>query len=208
MVKTRHPRPPFVVTLAALAGSGACQSEVLVFTPTGSGGASSSAGPTTSSSSSSAAGPTTSASSGGGSVPDNCPADAPTSYEACPIGEDASCTYTLDCQSGPVQLTFVCSEDEFGWRVADQACDFEYDSCMGTELYCSGQWWMPQGTNPPSPCPNDPPEEFSTCWAGGMGGMHEHCGYRCDETGAWTVATCSGTFDEEGSWEYDGTCAP
>jgi hypothetical protein len=144
-----------------------------------------------------------------GSTPVDCPAEPPSPYAVCRLPEDGACTYTIDCQSGPVELTFTCSEDAFGWVVAAKDCDYEYDSCPGTELYCVGQWWMPEGTNPPSPCPNPPPTEFSPCTTGAFGGVHQHCGYPCedDASSGWTIATCSGDF-AEGVWEYDSACAP
>ncbi len=218
-------RSPFLVTLSTLsvAGvslAGGCGGEI-VFTETssssasGSGGATSSAsgpGTTASSSNGTSVGGSTSVSSGvGGSNPVYCPAEPPSVYDTCTIHPDEACFYTLGCQSGPVQLGFICREGRQGWDVMHHDCAYEYDSCPGTELYCSGQWWLPEGTNPPAPCPNPGPAEGSECYSGGFGGVHEKCGYMCDVEGqsVWTVATCTPPdIYEQGVWEYDGACDP
>lgn len=209
---------PFVLTLSVAAF--ACGTEVVVFSPGGSGGAtgsSTSSNGSTGSESVTSTGSgttdvaTTSAGPGGGDVPPpvDCPADPPSGYEACTIEAGEQCVYDVACQSGVVELRFTCSADGYGWTVVDQACAQPYDSCPGTELYCDGSWWQPTGTNPPSPCPSEPPQEFSACYTGGFGGVWENCGYYCDDQSTvWTVATCYGNANEEGVWEYDSACAP
>jgi hypothetical protein len=212
---SKHLRQPFVLTLSVAAL--ACGQEVVTFSSSGSGGSSSSTGNGTSSNgtTSGSGGNGTSSSSSvgqggaGGSTPLNCPAKAPSAYDQCTLEGEGACTYTIECQSGPVELSFTCSESEYGWRVLEQPCDFEYDSCPGTELYCSGTWWMPQGTNPPAPCPDEMPAENATCFGGGFGGVHEHCGYRCEsDPSVWSVTTCYSEPGMDGEWESDGACEP
>jgi hypothetical protein len=66
---------------------------------------------------------------------------------------------------------------------------------------------MPQGTNPPSPCPPTQPVVGAECYSGGFGGVHEKCGYLCDPaTGTgWTVMSCP-IATAESAWESDGAC--
>jgi hypothetical protein len=57
-------------------------------------------------------------------------------------------------------------------------------------------------------CPVTPPPEGEACSTGGMGGVWEHCGYRCklgDPASPWTVATCS-VPQGQGYWIYDDAC--
>lgn len=222
MTSSRRLRAPFVtIAISTLSvGAVACGNEVTIFGEgaTGSGGASSStgsgsgSGTTGSGSTSGSTGSSTTVSTGatgaGGSTSVDCPAEPPTAYSQCAT-EEGACFYTFDCQSGPVELSFACSKESGYWTLVEQACEYEYDSCPGTELYCAGQWWLPEATNPPSPCPDPAPAEFSECYSGGFGGVHPHCGYPCedDASSGWTVATCSGEF-EAGTWEYDSACAP
>lgn len=218
MTSTRRLRSPFVtITLSTLSiAAVACDNEVTIFGDAGGGGASSASssgsGPATSGSTSGSPVGATTGSSGaggaGGGEPIDCPPEPPTSYEPCTLSGEGACSYTLDCQSGPVALSFGCSPESGLWTVLEQPCEYEYDSCPGTELYCAGQWWLPEGTNPPSPCPDPAPAELSECFSGGFGGVHQRCGYPCgdDASSGWTIATCSGEFDAE-VWEYDDACA-
>src|SRR5690606_6694476 len=95
------------------------------------------------------------------------------------------------------------------WEIAPQPCGFPYDSCPGTELYCDGQWWMPTGTNPPSPCAATIPDPGTPCYPGGMGGDWEHCGYACGpdpELSGWVVASCVPSGEQNHVWQHDEGC--
>ncbi|MCE7888248.1 MAG: hypothetical protein DYH12_00850 [Sorangiineae bacterium PRO1] len=99
------------------------------------------------------------------------------------------------------------------WQIEPKACDpaKPYDSCPNTDLYCgSGGWSIPQGTNPPSPCPSVPPKLGEQCYAGGFGGVWESCGYPCSTasgTSGWTVMKC--LYNPDGgpsAWEVGTDC--
>ncbi len=149
---------------------------------------------------------------GAGGAPD-CPATLPGPWDTCVAG--TQCGFDLDCQSGSISLGFTCAGDASYsyWQVDSQSCVEEFDSCAGTQLYCSGQWWVPQGTNPPSPCPDARPTDGEACSTMDMGGVHEQCGYRCAGPNTpWTVATCVTTVTDggiyEGHWTFDAACSP
>lgn len=204
-------RTPFVVTVGSSALLGvACGGNVVV-DPGGSGGAGTSTA-TTSSNATTGTGTAVVTSSSGttmtttGPMPE-CPPELPNGYTLCDVPESVVCTYDVSCQSGNVALSFQCTDET--WQVLPQMCAQPYDSCPGTELYCSGQWLLPQGTNPPSPCPDTAPTAGATCFAGGFGGVWEQCGYPCDDSpnAPWTVATCTSTDpNTDGMWTYDGAC--
>lgn len=201
----RMPSMPFIVTFAASAIACGGSATFNEFSEAGAGGASSSA-------SGVGQGPTSSVSVGtGGSNPSNCPATPPTSWEQCELGLDEVCSYAIACQSGQRTIDFQCAD--YGYWFTAGSCDHHADSCPGTELYCSGgTWYMPEGTNPPAPCPADKPEAGSECFAGGWGGgTWEQCGYSCFEPGAeaWTIATCAPSADpgeDITRWQFDDAC--
>ncbi len=200
-MQRRNLRFPFVVTFTATAtATAACGGLAIVDADghgTGAGGG------TTGTSTTGATTATATASSSGGNI--TCPATAPSGYVSCEASPGV-CSYPVSCQSGTVTLSFTCAEG--WWELEPSPCAQPYDSCPGTEYYCDGSWWMPTGTNPPSPCPEKPPPAGEPCVAGGMGGVWEHCGYHCtlgDPSSGWTVATCNNP-NGEGVWTYDGTC--
>ncbi len=131
--------------------------------------------------------------------PPPCPDTLPAWWDSCgPELAGAQCSYGIDCQSGTQVFVMECAAG--AWKLQPSRCVREADSCPGTELHCQGEeWWMPQGTNPPSPCPPALPGAGEMCFAGGFGGTHEACGYRCD--GGWQVARCV-----SGAWDL-GACA-
>ena len=136
-----------------------------------------------------------------------CPNGVPNWWDPCDA-KGSSCTFDVDCQSGKVSFEFNCSSTGY-WTVSPGTCAQPYDSCSGTELHCTPGygWSMPQGTNPPAPCPSTPPPEGESCFSGGFGGVHEKCGYPCDPASksGWTVATCP-MSSSNSMWEYDGAC--
>ncbi len=148
----------------------------------------------------------------GGVGPDGgpiCPPDPPGSgfgYMKCPV-KGASCSYDVACQSGLQKFTFNCDSTGY-WNVATKKCDQPYDSCPKSDLYCSGEWSVPQGTNPPSPCPATLPKAGDKCTAGGFGGVWENCGYRCDASpnAKWTVMSCKYDPTTPSTWTSDGAC--
>jgi hypothetical protein len=203
----RSLRLPFVVTVAATS-AGACGGIAVVETdPSGAGG-STSAGPTSTSAGNGTGSSAISASSAASTsivgTPTDCPATHPQSFQQCT--SSSVCTYDVSCQSGIVSLSFVCGE--YAWELLPGSCTVPYDSCPGTDFYCDTSWSMPVGSNPPSPCPEVPPPPGEACFWGGMGGVWEHCGYRCqlgNPDSEWTIATCGGPADQS-SWSYDGVC--
>lgn len=136
--------------------------------------------------------------------------EMPTPYQACPdTGHPGTCLYDVACQSGVQTIAFSCTPGS-QWKLEPgQSCVYPHDSCPGTELYCATEWWMPEASNPPAPCPDPPPAQGSSCIWGVMGGVHQHCGYPCteDPDDGWTVASCTGQ-NQEGVWDYDGVCGP
>lgn len=199
-------RVPFVVTVAAALMPAACSGSAVV--DQGSGGSSSGAQASqasTTDSSVTATSSTVAVSSSSGDP--NCPGNAPGLYAQCDASSQTVCTYMIACQSGSEVIGFICKDNY--WAPAIQPCDWEYDSCPGTDLYCTnGQWYMPEGTNPPSPCPSTAPEGGSECNAFDFGGTWGQCGYACDGKDAssgWIVATC-GDNQNPGMWSYDSVC--
>lgn len=201
-------RMPFLVTVSVSAL--ACGGEVVLQEGAG-GGASTS----TSSAGGSIGTTGVSASSGEPSTgtgtvnppPPACPPEAPDAYTSCDLEPGQTCTYDVSCQSGLRTLSFRCGALGL-YEFADQACEVPYDSCPGTEYYCDGTWWMPNSTNPPSPCPQDAPMGGDACLVGEMGGDWPYCGYACDGVDAsngWTVLSCVGP-DGDQQWFTDGAC--
>jgi hypothetical protein len=149
---------------------------------------------------------------GGGTTnppPPECPPETPGPYAQCDISPDILCSYEVSCQSGPVEMAFVCENGQFDFA-PDSTCDNQADSCAGTEFHCSGDtWWMPTATNPPSPCPDAIPVAGSPCSSQEMGGVWPTCGYACDGmdvSSGWTLATCDDVGNFEGQWLLDGAC--
>lgn len=201
-------RLPFVVTvgISTLAcGASACGGSATV-EPDSEGGATGSGGAGTGNGSGNNGGAGT-AGGGTGNVGGDtgtCPPSNPEPFAQCDDG--SVCTYDVACESGPVALTFVCESSY--WTIAPQPCDQPFDHCDGTEYYCDDQWWMPTGTNPPSPCPPELPEAGTACTPGGMGGVWENCGYDVGDE-CWIVATCvSPDPGFEGAWQHNGSCLP
>jgi hypothetical protein len=143
--------------------------------------------------------------SGAGGNPAACPTTPPEPYVQCDhaLFNGQLCTYTVDCQSGPGnQIAFTCSENGY-WQIPQQACSNPYDSCPGTSINCWGGYWtIPEGTNPPPPCPEKKPVPGDVCTSFGFG--PPTCGYPCEEGSGWTVGTCS--YWAEPYWTFDGTC--
>jgi len=197
------------MTVSATVGSSlvACGGDVLVQS-NGSGGASSSSatnGATVTS------GQTTVASGvsvgSGGSSPGCPPEPPPYGSSACagevPVG--TVCSYVVPCQSGERSLDFVCAE--YSWEMVEgQACTLPFDSCPNTDFYCNGDWILPQGTNPPAPCPSTRPKTGEVCFSGGFG-IWPACGYYCDDKTTWTTAECvMPRQGVDGEWSFDGAC--
>lgn len=138
-----------------------------------------------------------------GGIP--CPAAVPDSYTQC-TEKGQSCTYDVQCQSGLITHTFSCSSLGYWVLGVHPPCDKPFDSCPGTMLYCSTNGWnMPEGTNPPSPCPAAAPVEGAECYSGGFGGVYPDCGYACGPSGSgWQVAHCP--YDETQSHWTLGPC--
>ncbi len=141
--------------------------------------------------------------------PATCPSAIPGSYGAAPCeAKGVSCNYPLDCQGGPIIANIFCT-GAGPWRLTPQPCTQPYDSCPGTDLYCSGNTWStPIGGNPPSPCPGTLPEEGSSCYPVGFGGVREYCGYPCASTGNWVVARCPhpSIGEYSSTWSHDQAC--
>jgi hypothetical protein len=133
-----------------------------------------------------------------------CPAQPPGQWDECPpeVALSGGCAYSLACQGGQVTLVYQCSTSGYGtWQIVPQACQHLFDSCPGTDVNCwGGTWQMPEGTNPPPPCPPERPALGDAC-AVGFGGSAT-CGYRCQDGTGWTVASCSALS----SWILDGEC--
>lgn len=198
-------RLPFVMTVSVSAAA-ACGGNVQI---QGEGDGGSGASSTTTATSGVGGAGTTAVSTSTGTVnPPPCPADIPNGYQNCDFPDGVACSYEVACQSGAVTLSFACSGGF--WEVEPQPCAYPYDSCPGTELYCDGTWWMPSGTNPPSPCPAKIPDPGATCYPGEMGGDWEHCGYPCGagdpEIDGWTVASCVLGPSDAYAWQHDGAC--
>lgn len=132
----------------------------------------------------------------------NCPPEPPP-YGSTKCTDDVAtgtvCRYDVSCQSGTTSLDLVCGD--FAWEMLPgQGCTQPFDSCPGTDYYCDGEWLMPQGTNPPSPCPPTRPNSGEACFSGGMGGVWPACGYYCDDKSTWTVALCDETSPGSEQW--------
>lgn len=237
MSKTRRFRSPFVITTAAVSsismlacggstdgdsgtggtagtagsGGGGTGGQVQTGGSAGAGATGGSAG-SAGSAGAGASGGFAGAGGTGGVGPDGgpiCPPDPPGSgfgYMKCPV-KGASCSYDVACQSGLQKFTFNCDSTGY-WNVATKKCDQPYDSCPKSDLYCSGEWSVPQGTNPPSPCPATLPKAGDKCTAGGFGGVWENCGYRCDASpnAKWTVMSCKYDPTTPSTWTSDGAC--
>ncbi|MCA9624249.1 MAG: hypothetical protein KC731_34730 [Myxococcales bacterium] len=137
----------------------------------------------------------------------NCPDEPPGPDTPCQAGPGI-CNYDVVCQSGTQPISFTCPSDVLLWTIEPTACT-PCDSCPGTAYYCSGgQWVMPQGSNPPSPCPNEPPVPGSFCQPEGMGAVWECCGYLCSDIpeDPWGVAVCKATSVGNGEWVFETSC--
>lgn len=203
MTRKNSLKLPFVMTVG-VSTAAACGGNVYVQGDDDGGGGS--GGTTSSTTATNTTGMTTTGT--GTNPPPPCPTELVDGYTPCELPEGTVCSYDVGCQSGIVSLSFACTGG--WWEIVPQACDFAYDSCPGTELYCDGQWWMPTGTNPPSPCPSSIPPEGSACYPGGMGGDWEHCGYACapdPESNGWVVASCvASSSNGPYSWQHDDGC--
>ena len=199
----RRLRVPFVMTVSTLSAAAVACGGTAVIDPSGAGGNASSSSTSSSSASNSSA--SNSSSSGAGGNGSDCPPTVPTAATPCSLVKSKSCSYIVACQSGDVSLSFTCSKDDPWQVVAGILCSYPHDSCPGTELYCSGQWSLPQGTNPPAPCPATIPAAGGMCQSFGFGGVWDKCGYPCDGSdvaSGWKVATCGG---DPGQWQH-GPC--
>lgn len=200
----RSLRLPFVVTVG-MTGAAACGGNIYVQGEESGGGGEGGSETTTVTSN---GGGTVTVSTTSSTNPPACPPTLVDGYTSCEEYEGSFCSYDVSCQSGTVNLSFSCAGGY--WQVEPQACEQPYDSCPGTELYCDGSWWMPNATNPPSPCPTTIPPAGTPCFPGGMGGVWEHCGYSCGgdpELSGWIIASCEGK-DPNGphSWQPEGAC--
>ncbi len=228
--RERALRVPFVLTLAALAAAPvACggDAEGGSGSAGGSGGTSGGTGGTSGSgtggSGSGGVGgnppmPDGGGSGGAGGAPSSdCPPQLPDVGQQCSVEvlQQTVCEYDVPCQSGSVKLGFRCTGDSTyaEWHVEPSQCGEQYDSCPGTQLYCDGTWWSPDGTNPPSPCPATRPAWGTECSTSSMGGVHASCGYRCGGTStAWTIGTCiqqevaDAGVPPVGQWYWDSAC--
>jgi hypothetical protein len=156
----------------------------------------------------------------GGSTSDACPETPPDLTPAAECTPGTHCRYSVECQSGPVELDFTCALDGslvVQWNVTPDACAFPFDSCPGTNARCiDGAWRTQQPSDPPQPCertcPDVRPEpgqaqcvacsfDCSVCDG-------PRCGYRCPSGDGWTVTTP--IPGEEGCglgmWVFDGAC--
>jgi hypothetical protein len=196
-------RLPFVITVVSTAAAAAaCSGNATIDDQNGTGTGTGGTGTGTGTGTGAGAGGGQ-AGNGSGGNPTTCPPAHPGVFETCALGAGEVCAYDVSCQSGDVQLEFHCVNGY--WDVLPDECRMRYDSCPGTQFYCDTQWWMPQGTNPPSPCPDVAPAEGETCFSGDLGGVWENCGYFCGDSNIWGVATC--TDGPMGStWQYNGTC--
>ncbi len=135
-----------------------------------------------------------------------CPDKAPGALAAsCPVGvPEQGCRYALDCQSGPLELTYRCANGI--WTVDDQGCA-PFDSCEGGDfqVQCRGGAWGPLGAggDGPAPCPSTRPDLGSDCRFSRFTGSPS-CGYRCANGTGWTVASCDGASPSR--WLFDGAC--
>jgi len=138
----------------------------------------------------------------------NCPAEPPGPFDSdCDVPADALCLYDVACQSGERELAFSCDTETGNWELEPTTCALPHDSCPGTQYHCASTWRMPIGTNPPSPCPEQPVVAGNACNDMQMGGTYSQCGYFCADGTTWTVATCDGAdFVVDGIWTYDDAC--
>jgi hypothetical protein len=198
-------RLPFVVTVLGSAAV-ACGGKAVLDGDLGAGGdgGSGASGSGASGSGASGSGASGSGASGSGGIPIQCPAAPPGPDTPCSEPPVARCSYDVACQSGVVPLSFQCNGI---WEIVADSC-VSYDSCPGTEYYClQTNWYMPSGSNPPTPCPSTAPPEGTPCQPVGMGGDWEYCGYWCPGSqSAWTVATCTQQAPMTYAWIYDGAC--
>lgn len=222
---------PFVVT-ATLVGSAATACGGETDSPgtaatggvggsgaTGGGGATGGSGGTGATGGSSGTGATGGA-AGGGAMGGSggtdggtaCPPTMPMASN-CTVDAGVKCSYDVECQGGKHTFVLTCEGTTYKeWTLAPQACDPKkpFDSCANTQLHCSGtNWTLPQGTNPPSPCPATLPSPGDTCYSGGFGGVWEFCGYPCSTAGGagWTVMTCPYNLDGgQSTWAVSSAC--
>jgi len=160
----------------------------------------------------------------GGDASGDCPATPPnlTPAEVCTpaVQQAGGCRYRVDCQSGPVDLTFTCKQDGSSvvmWSVVSDTCSSPFDSCPGANPRCYTGIWVSQApSNPPQPCPETCPETkpapgTAVCFACSQDCAicsASSCGYRCSSGGAWTVGSTyrAGAGCANGVWLFDGAC--
>ncbi len=214
---------PRIVTVAVLAA--ACSSDGDA--SRASGGMSSDAGSEVGGGGGADAGPPDTGSAGGGSGgagEPSCPATPPNLTDATEctpeIQQAGGCRYHVECQSGPVDLTFTCKQDGSSvvqWTVTPDACSFPFDTCPGTNVRChSGQWLTRQPGDPPQACPDTCPETKPapgaetciTCPADCTLCATVSCGYRCSSGSGWTVGTtvAPDAGCTSGIWQFDDAC--
>jgi hypothetical protein len=146
---------------------------------------------------------------GGGNVA--CPAVAPDVFSDCAPAL-SRCSYTFSCQSGSITVAYQCEEGR--WMLEPMTCENHGDSCRDRRLHCTdGAWtdYTGYGGNPPAACPETKPIPGSNCTPPYGLLWYPPCGYPCDSTDSWTMASCvlvrapaSGPL--EGAWFLDGVC--
>jgi len=164
--------------------------------------------------------PATGGVAGAVSNPGECPESLPTIYPS-PCQSGLTCRFPYTCRSGEQEITRTCVDDRW---VGPSGCDKPYDSCEGVvsgpgryapRAYCVDDEWEINialegvSSNPPTPCPVEPPEDGATCNRGATGGVQQPCGYPCaGDPSKWTVLSCPPSADNplQGTWSSDGAC--
>ncbi len=147
---------------------------------------------------------------GAGANPAGCPAQAPSLGGDGKCDTDGTrCSYPMACQSGSAEFSFTCKDGIGGgsgvnpplvWKFDNPDCR-RHDECTG-QVHCSeaGKWMPPPNpATAPQPCPSKPPAQGTAC----TNADSAKCGYECQDSAAWTVATC----EPNGQWTYDGNCS-
>lgn len=167
-----------------------------------------------------AGGPSLAGAAGTMGNPAGCPDVLPVTHPS-PCETGLTCSFPYTCKSGAQSITRTCKDDRW---VGPSGCDKPYDTCEGVvsgpgqyapEAYCDDDEWHiftgleGASSNPPTPCPVEPPEPGTTCDHGGTGGTLEPCGYPCTgDASKWTVLSCPPDADDpyHGTWSSDGAC--